>query len=131
MIISGSVALQFFDRTEYDNSKLDLYVDKRFRRPIAIWLQAIGYEFLPPALENETLEQALEHTPGVDNGPYVDDGSYVNGTFILDFKMTKRHSSVRLITTMESPLEMVLRSHSSECNPSHHERANHIVQVVS
>jgi hypothetical protein len=127
MIIAGSVALQFFDRTEYDNSKLDLYVDHRFRRPIAIWLQTIGYEFLPPALENETLEKALEHALGIDD----EDGSYFNGTFVLDFIMSKRDSSVRLITTIASPLEMVLRSHSSECNPSDHERANHIVQVVS
>ena len=85
MIVSGSTALGFFDRTEYDNSNLDLYVDHRFRRPIAVWLQRIGYKFLPrPALGPETLEMALEHTPET-----IHDGSYLRGTFVLDFIMSK------------------------------------------
>ena len=114
MIISGSVALEFCDCTEYDNSNLDLYVDHRFRRPVAVWLQGIGYKFLAhPTLVSEMLEIAIEHTPDT-----IHDGTYLRGTFVLNFIMSKHHSRVQLITTSASPLEMVLRSNSSEYNAS-------------
>ena len=107
------MALEFFDRTEYDNSNLDLYVDHRFRGPIAFWLQSIGYKFIPRhAIGPQTLEMALEHTPAT-----IHDGSYLKGIFTLDFLRGNHHSRVQLITTSASPLEKVLRFHSSECIP--------------
>jgi len=47
MIISGSAALQFFQRVLYPESDLDLYVDHRYRQPIALWLASIGYRYVP------------------------------------------------------------------------------------
>src|SRR5260221_4362327 len=42
MFISGSTALQFFDRTNYPQSDLDLYVEHKFRVNIVTWLMSIG-----------------------------------------------------------------------------------------
>jgi len=47
MIISGSTALQFFERVSYPESDLDLYVEHRYRHPIALWLASIGYRYVP------------------------------------------------------------------------------------
>jgi len=104
------VALEFFDRTEYDSSNLDLYVDYRFRQPIALWLQSIGYKYLPRvATGPKTLKKALKYTPAL-----LHDGSYFEGIFALDFSKGSHLPKVRLFTTSASPLEKVLRSHSSE-----------------
>jgi len=108
MIISGSAALEFFDRTEYSDSNLDLYVDHRFRRPIAVWLQSIGYKLLPQGTETLTMALEVEPTP---------DRSYSKGILGLEFIKSNGRPRVQLITTIASPLEMVLRFHSSECCP--------------
>lgn len=121
------MALEFFDRTEYDNSNLDLYVDHRFREPIAFWLQSIGYKFSPcHPIGAQTLEMALEHTPAT-----IHDGSYLKGIYTLEFSKGNRHPRVQLITTNASPLEIVLRFHSSECIRSAIEGANWITGLFS
>jgi len=47
MIISGSTALQFFERVLYPDSDLDLYVEYRYMRLVALWLASIGYRYVP------------------------------------------------------------------------------------
>ncbi|KAJ8454788.1 hypothetical protein ONZ51_g12827 [Trametes cubensis] len=44
-LVSGSVALQFFDRTYYPSSDLDLYVYPSCRREVGIWLLSQGFTF--------------------------------------------------------------------------------------
>ncbi|KAF8176015.1 hypothetical protein BJ912DRAFT_987673 [Pholiota molesta] len=46
MFISGSTALQFLDRALYPETGLDLYVERRLRRAVALWLIAIGYTYV-------------------------------------------------------------------------------------
>jgi len=109
-IISGSTALEFFDRTEYSNSNLNLYVDHQFRQPIATWLQAIGYDFVPdPPSATVTLAEVL----AIEFEPYE-----LCTRKVLDFDFVKPdvHVKIQLTTTNGSPLEMVLRFHSSERN---------------
>ncbi|TFK62301.1 hypothetical protein BDN72DRAFT_903337 [Pluteus cervinus] len=43
VVISGSVALQFFDRSTFEGSDLDLYVMKENSDALECWLQTIGY----------------------------------------------------------------------------------------
>ena len=45
-LISGSTALQLFDRVTYSESDLDLYVEHRFSRALAEWLLEIGYTYV-------------------------------------------------------------------------------------
>lgn len=116
MIISGSTALGFFDRTEYSNANLDLFVDHRFRRPIVIWLKSIGYNFLPRH-ELTSLSVALEVEP-------IPDQNLPTSILVFDFIHTNHLSKIQLITTSASPLEVILRFHSSECNPSEIEKSS-------
>ncbi|KAJ3964956.1 hypothetical protein EV361DRAFT_811430 [Lentinula raphanica] len=46
-IISGSVALQFFTRTLYDNSDLDTYCILKKCITIGKWYELVGYQFVP------------------------------------------------------------------------------------
>lgn len=108
MIISGSTTLEFFDHTQYFNSNLDLYVDHWFRWAVANWLQNIGYKFVPSAtLRTITLTDALK----VKSDPTI---NYPTGILILDFLNSDCHTKIQLTTMNASPLELVLRFHSSE-----------------
>ncbi len=61
MLISGSTALQFLDRTTFLESDLDIYVEHQLRRKIALWLVAIGYKYQPtpkyPRPERELFDE--------------------------------------------------------------------------
>ena len=47
MLISGSIALQFFERMFYPESDLDIYVEIRYYKVIVSWLIGIGYIYEP------------------------------------------------------------------------------------
>ena len=118
MIISGSTVLEFFDRCEYVNSDLDLYVDHTFRVPIAIWLQSVGYRFMPRvSIGPQSIETALNDHPDEhsNTGPFAYK-EYPCAVVVLNF--IKSHliprPRIQLITTSASPLELVLRFHSSK-----------------
>ncbi|KAH8092536.1 hypothetical protein BXZ70DRAFT_898267 [Cristinia sonorae] len=59
-LISGSTALQFFDRTSYPNSDLDLYIHPQFDRDVLLWLTDNGYTFVPEEEQPARLEDAIE-----------------------------------------------------------------------
>lgn len=110
MIISGSTALEFFDRTEYANADLDLYVDHHFREPIILWLQSIGYTFMPrPSIGLQNLDAVLE-----DEAMPTFSVRYPNAMLVLDFIRWNPRPIIQLITSSASPLELVLNFHSSE-----------------
>ncbi|KAJ3752745.1 hypothetical protein EV360DRAFT_54702, partial [Lentinula raphanica] len=46
-IISGSVALGFFTRTEYEGSDLDTYCLLRHCLAVGKWFESIGYKYMP------------------------------------------------------------------------------------
>ena len=122
-IISGSAAVQFFDRAIYENSDLDLYVQHQSARPIALWLQSIGYVFVPcKDSEFQSLEMGLEKSIKLNTediyGIPIDiddepDKGYFDAVVVLDFKKLN-HPVIQLITSRGPPLEMVLDFHSSE-----------------
>ena len=119
-IISGSTALQFFDRTDYANSDLDLYVEHSSARPIATWLQNIGYIFTPQEdSEFQTLEMGLDKKTddNTEEMPTLFDQLSPKGYFdaiaVLDFKK-ENHPPIQVITSKGPPLELVLDFHSSE-----------------
>ena len=61
MVISGSTALQFFERVLYPESDLDLYVEHQYMQPIALWLASIGYIYIP------TNNQVVSEQHGINN----------------------------------------------------------------
>lgn len=112
MLISGSAALQFFDRTFYKNSDLDLYVEHRHCSEAAHFLITAGYQFRPRqgqgGLDSEILELAHyweEHDWDVS--------AYMNDSICGVFTFEKGDNKIQLITARESPLNIILAFHSS------------------
>jgi len=110
MIVSGSTALEFFDRTKYADADLDLYVDHHYRQPIILWLKSIGYTFMPhPSIGPQSLDTVLNEIPR-PTSPAM----YPGAMLVLDFLRPNSRSRIQLITSSASPLELVLSFHSSE-----------------
>lgn len=119
-VISGSAALQFFNRTVYAESDLDLYVEHRYRKSIAIWLRQIGYQYTPHSSSTfTTLDNALWSAgPGSAlTGIKTTTGrhpQYYEAILVLTFEKHHPYRKVQVITSMFNPISKVLRFHSSE-----------------
>ena len=75
-LISGSSALQFFDRKVWPESDLDLYAYARHRREVGRWLLAEGYRYKPakfqhPNFEVEVKQCVLDRPNGIYSMPGV------------------------------------------------------------
>ena len=140
MLISGSTALQFFNRTVYSEADLDLYVEHRLRRPVAIWLVHVGYTYVPhEESEFQTLEEALASEEGEDidrtglNVAYAEQPhfQYGAGIVVLTFEKQKPYRKVQLITSLFNPITKVLRFHSSECSYIHSSRSSIQIRLTT
>ncbi|CAA7266123.1 unnamed protein product [Cyclocybe aegerita] len=128
MIISGSTALQFFDRSFYPDSDLDIYVDHPKRKTIALWLAGIGYEY-DPKQGLDTLDAALNHQPWWDEEKFSDSHfleatpkGYFGAVHVFNFK--KSGQKIQLITANLAPMDMILNFHSTcVMNVITHEKA--------
>ncbi|EJF59016.1 hypothetical protein DICSQDRAFT_89976 [Dichomitus squalens LYAD-421 SS1] len=61
MVISGSFALQLFDRTYYPDSDLDLYVHPdRSIAEVGLWLEKEGYTYLPREWQRQVYRDEAE-----------------------------------------------------------------------
>lgn len=124
-LISGSTALQFFDRVTYSESDLDVYVEHRFSRTLAEWLLEIGYTYAPlPESDNvRSLEEAFKrnppgrpHAPDIFSGDIFFDSAgkdYFKAPFVFNFEKQNPYRKIQLITSLQSPLQRILSYHSS------------------
>ena len=117
MLISGSFALQFLDRTVYDDSDLDLYCNFQDREKMGLWLMNDeGYTFAPNSLQDPDFRQASADAPHViDLGPYVNLRG-ISTVFTFTKKVRENSEDVRkvqLIVVHRSPMEAILNYHSS------------------
>ncbi|KJA24232.1 hypothetical protein HYPSUDRAFT_86192 [Hypholoma sublateritium FD-334 SS-4] len=126
-LISGSTALQLFDRAVYPESDLDLYVEYRFTRTIAAWLLHIGYTYAPrPESENiQTIEvNAFRDYPpnrlNIPENPSDDiffrtfgDAfeNYEGSSAVFNFEKRSPYRKIQLITSMQPPLRTILSFH--------------------
>ena len=71
MLISGSSALQFFGRVEYEESDLDLYVPYFHRDTVEAWILAQGYAAVSPkpSLSNLNLAEEEVQQTQPEHGP--------------------------------------------------------------
>jgi len=117
-LISGSTALQFFDRTVYEDSDLDLFVEHASARPLTLWLESIGYKFIPNKdADYKTLEMAFDKKTETNTDdsffePFVDKCGF-HPIVSLEFHR-ENYPNIQVITSKGPPLEMVLDFHSSE-----------------
>lgn len=132
MLISGSTALQFLDRTFYPESDLDIYVEHRYCKVIALWLISIGYTYgrARPGLSDQDLEEALRMTKFAipktikflppSTPDYLDCG--VAGVY--NFHKADPDCKIQLVASHYSPVELILKFHSTcVMNLISHEKA--------
>ncbi|KAF8640156.1 hypothetical protein AX16_010256, partial [Volvariella volvacea WC 439] len=142
-LISGSTALQFFDRSTYPESDLDIYAEHRHALPLVNWLSSIGYKFVAQNGQAEDVKQAFMETseyvhmtetgPSRDNVPGGFSESVPVGRFgrgvagVLNFEKRAKDGSkrkIQVITAVHSPKEIILHFHSTcVMNVISHEKA--------
>ncbi|RDB23243.1 hypothetical protein Hypma_009684 [Hypsizygus marmoreus] len=113
MLISGSTALQFFDRTCYPDTDLDLYVMHTGAFEVSHWLTTIGYRYQPSLNGPSTfvwafLDASAGQTPAA---PPLYPRRGIIGVF--GFFNPGCHQSVQLIVVIFSPIEVILDFHST------------------
>ncbi|KAF9474977.1 hypothetical protein BDN70DRAFT_884255 [Pholiota conissans] len=125
MLISGSTALQFFDRVEYPDSDLDLYLEHGYREEVGRWLLDIGYKYVARATSatgrrrtfqndlslepDSTPERMLTQRQFIETGNgYLEDAQCV-----FSFEKDNPYRKVQMITSINSPLERILYFHST------------------
>ncbi|KAH9918727.1 uncharacterized protein BXZ73DRAFT_80503 [Epithele typhae] len=132
MIISGSFALQFFDRTLYEESDLDCYLYKdRSILQVGAHLKGIGYVYKPNPSDSggtRDFERDVDRLLRSDTDSDIDDGDWCPdyGSLtsrehrricaVYSFERKTRRGSTRrvqLVVSMTSPFAVVLSFHST------------------
>lgn len=117
LLISGSTALQLFDRTTYPEADLDLYVDSRWATEVVLYVRdQERYQFRPTRAQKDQIpERALEAGPGVraDSSSAYGEG-YASGGIAGVLNFSKGAQRLQIIASKGAPLSVVLRFHSSE-----------------
>ncbi|RPD65283.1 hypothetical protein L226DRAFT_456156 [Lentinus tigrinus ALCF2SS1-7] len=119
--ISGSFALQFFDRTFYPGSDLDLYVQKALDvLEIGRWLEKEGYTYKPTVAQRATVDaqikirQAWGETEVYNGGLVVGDVlSFEKQVQDVSGTETRKVQLVVPSPRHRSPLETILNFHST------------------
>lgn len=101
-IVSGSTALQLFERTCYEESDLDLYVNIESVGEVYGWLSEAGFR----KIEQDEAKQRMVIG---DSYPMVDEIKKVEG-----YATVSSSKIVQVITTKKSPVLAVLKFHSSK-----------------
>lgn len=111
-IISGSSALQFFDRSFYPSSDLDLYAHRRYRREIGRWLLRQGYVFRPNKRQAPDFESAIVKLQTY----YVGRGRIFGTvfTFTKSNRVDDTNLKVQIIVASKTPMHCILNFHSCE-----------------
>ncbi|KJA24234.1 hypothetical protein HYPSUDRAFT_136540, partial [Hypholoma sublateritium FD-334 SS-4] len=121
-LISGSTAVQFFDRDTYPDSDLDVYVEHRFVRTLTNWLVKIGYKYTPlsDSADMATLNAAFAANPP-EQEPTPHPGAisifagqdYFKSSLVLNFEKRHPQRTIQLITSLICPLQCILDFHST------------------
>ena len=103
-IISGSAALQLFERTSFNNNEMDIYVNINQYKNAEISLKTNGFQ--KKKQDNDSLKSVIG-----DSFPFIDEMVKLQ-TLIKPNSNKKIH----LIGTKKSPVLAVLNFHSSKHN---------------
>jgi hypothetical protein len=113
-LVSGSTAVQYFNRTFYESSDLDLYTFRSGAVEVAQWIVEEGYVYRPgdtyPDYESH-IEQLMKCTED-ENWPA--EGVYVNGGICTVLEFEKNGAILQLIVTRNSPFHAITLFHSSQ-----------------
>ncbi|KAK7680745.1 hypothetical protein QCA50_016053 [Cerrena zonata] len=113
-IIAGSSALQFFDRSFYRESDLDLYVPMPQRVQLGRYLLREGYKFVPTSWQHPTFEVAvLEERVARASTNY---GQLKGIAGVFTFKKPAscgQELKIQIMVACRSTMDVVLRYHST------------------
>ncbi|PSS08863.1 hypothetical protein PHLCEN_2v3478 [Hermanssonia centrifuga] len=114
-LISGSNALQFFNRLRYSNSDLDVYVSWKSAMEVGKWMLGHGYTYKPSVSQLEDLEQEI-HAGHHSHDDYAE-GEGIS-TVLLFVKPSKEYDTekelqVHIIVSFRTPMEVIMKVHSS------------------
>ncbi|EIW56989.1 uncharacterized protein TRAVEDRAFT_81046, partial [Trametes versicolor FP-101664 SS1] len=110
-LISGSIALQFFDRAVYPESDLDLYVHSQHRREVGMWLLSMGYTFFPSRRQDPRFKTTVLNAEQSRGLHYVMPG--VSAIYTFRRQVGEQHLKVQIIVARRAPMEVVLGFHST------------------
>ena len=122
-LVSGSQVVQYFSHSHYPGSDLDIYVHHQESEYIAMCLVELGYKYVPSRsraagwsqLCDEACEMAVEESYGGNrfgNELYAAHAS-AGMLAVLNF-FNQKHMKIQLMIMSVSPVETILRFHSSE-----------------
>lgn len=119
-LISGSTALQFFDRTFYPESDLDLYLPPTSDKQVLQWLTLHGYQFVPSGKQPRDLDKAISHSRDIDDDDWSDydtpEKKVVQAVYTF-IKAAPAGEDVELkiqcIVARNTPMEAILSFHST------------------
>lgn len=115
-LISGSNALQFFDRTSYPGSDLDLYVVQGHAAEVGHWLmEAEAYEYTPHMGQRQDLDHALAFAIQMGPPDATPHEIYHNRGVIGVFNFKKdKFPDIQVVCTSVSPIQTILSFYSSK-----------------
>jgi len=105
-VISGSTALQFFERTIYRNADLDLYFEVKHLELWKTHIVSFGYELVPKKDNTSSTESVIEREIGYPSFQEIE------ALESFQHKVTKK--VIQLMGTKGSPIRAILDFHSSE-----------------
>ncbi|KAK0200318.1 hypothetical protein DFS33DRAFT_141992 [Desarmillaria ectypa] len=117
ILISGSTAIQFFERDagEYEASDLDLYVNHRQCYKVEAFLLQAGYHFRPRRSQQESFEANASLVDRLMHFIFfTPTSSYANPAIagVFDF-YNAADKKIQLITSKYSPVDVILHFHST------------------
>ena len=121
-LISGSSALQFFDRSFYPLSDLDLYVSKGWGPEVGHFLLQEGYSFVPGQKQHPTFDSALTEPRVQNNAALYGNFKGISGVFTFENTGRGGTRKVQVMLAVRTPIEVILRFHSSMSNNSNLQR---------
>ena len=112
-LISGSTALQFFERVQYPDSDLDLYVFPKFRKDVERFMRQEGYAVSSIRNKNPDLYQDAAEYDEFEDCLY--EMRAVLAVITFEKKLEGREDKkVQVIVTQRCPMEAILDFHSSK-----------------
>ncbi|KAG2134676.1 hypothetical protein BD769DRAFT_1443076 [Suillus cothurnatus] len=131
LIISGSNALQFLDRTFYPESDLDIYSHPGHVYEVLEWIESFGYQFAPHRYQEEdwrtqvspdwdgTMPRIVPRLMQEDENDIARLARYSNISEVYTFKrfvvMDGEHVElqVQVIETTYNPIDTIMKYHST------------------
>ncbi|KAH7877449.1 uncharacterized protein C8R40DRAFT_1040167, partial [Lentinula edodes] len=109
MIISGSVALAFFNREEYRNSDLDTYCLLKRCLEVGLWYQSIHYAFKPVGKQNHHFHEDVQRVIESEGAEI-----YVSRNIAEVWNFVRGDSMrIQLVATKIIPEAVILQFHST------------------